>query len=182
MRTILAALLFAPSLAAAACFVHPDTGTTYCSAASECPQGTAWSHTQACVAAPVAAPTFCEGTASGSYSPTTSADINSKPVTFGGLGAPPAMWARVGGIVQVAGAVQYYALAAGVVQIHLSLPVATEFETFVDLAGTFAALFENSGGQVVGFVQGNTAVLHYPWARVGNEILRYSYTYRIKGC
>jgi hypothetical protein len=39
MRAYLLVLLL-PGLASAACYTHPDNGSTYCTVASECPTGT----------------------------------------------------------------------------------------------------------------------------------------------
>ena len=174
MRNILAALLFAPGLAAAVCFQHPDTGSTYCAEASECPAGTTWSPSQLCRAA--TAPPACTGVDSGSYLP------EAEPITsFQVLAAARADWIRVGAVVQVSGAVRMAATSAPA-QVLLNPPVPTVFTAVTDLSGIVSAMNRPYSGVVVAEKEGRQARIMYAPSEHFLETLLYAYTYRIMEC
>lgn len=129
-RIALAALLLVPGLAFAECYIHPDSGLTYCTAASECPANTAWSSTtQLC--APGGAPAAGPFKSSNSYVPTVLHSSN-----LGEIVMHKAIWSRNGNVITVNGAFIFRAAAAGFVRIVLSPPIATVFASAWDVAGT----------------------------------------------
>lgn len=174
MKALLAALLLAPLTAAAACFIHPDTGTSHCSSAAECPSGsTGWNPaTWACTAPPA-----CAGADSGAYTPGVERMINAYIV------APRrAFWTRVGAVVTVAGAVAFLPNGLGPTWFDLRLPIATTFSAEDDAAGVMATRGEEGVGIIA--VPGASTVrfLYLGTGQYVNEAGRYTYTYRIAEC
>jgi hypothetical protein len=179
MKIVLAALLFAPALDGASCFTHPETRTTYCAAASECPQGMAWSQqTQACMVA-TAAPT-CDGVDAGVTPPTalTEPAENARHVAAG-----PTTWIRVKGVVHATGIAQFVAVSDGMAQFYLSLPVPTTFRDSLSLSGAVSTPVEPVAISVAGLMDTEAVNFRIERARAGQHVvLQYSYAYPITGC
>lgn len=178
MRIIPVILLFLPLAAFAGCFVHPDTGVTYCTDASGCPAGTEWSQsTQACDVPRPGIAAICIGYDSGTYTPTPRPVQNVERVE-----ARRAMWTRVNEIVTVAGGVGVTPARAELTQVYLPLPIPTTLKHHDDLAGTLSGL-QGPSSTVVGDPGFSNARLLYnaPNARY-TDSLRYVYSYRIVEC
>lgn len=130
MRSFLAALLCLPSFTFASCFVHPDSGVTYCTAAQECPAGTVWSSSGACRVQAAAAPT------SGVYIPAIYYPEGLGVIVWSEPKA--AFWTRSGNIVTVAGSI-VQETSAGRAVFQAELPFPSRFPSQYGLAGIFTA-------------------------------------------
>ncbi len=178
MRSILAALLLMPAAALGQCYIHPDTGVTYCISASSCPAGTEWSQsTQACNAAPSPGLVkICTGFDSGTYTPAPWPAQN-----VSASSGRKAMWIRVNEIVTVAGAVLVTPESAGVTRVFLPLPVET-YLNLHDLVGTLSGP-DGSSPTLIRSSSGGEAQARFIAATALQTVaLRYTYTYVISEC
>ena len=181
LRVLIAVSLLLMSLdAGASCYFHAERNTTFCTQAAECPASVpAWNATtQECRVPLPPPPMNCTGTDAGTYTPRVTwvnpdNDVNASPMR--------AHWTRIGPIVAVQGKVLYTSFAEAPVQFEMDLPVASEFVGMDDLNGVVTSLYEARGGQVWNLVGGREANIYYISNR-HNEVLHYSYSYRIKGC
>lgn len=187
-RLTLAALLCLLSgLASASCFVHPETGLQHCTSASECAPGATWTpSTQACGGAQPVAPPTCTGTDSGSYVPErVDTNLEAGIAPQYGITLHEVHWIRVGPIVSVTGEVLATtdAPADGLVQFHLSAPVASRFADHFQLRGLLTTS-SGVGGKVLSFPDSISSV-RFNLSGVGapaTERIAYTYAYRITGC
>lgn len=189
MKRLLAALLFAaPISAGAVCYVHPSTGLTYCTAAAECPQGTAWSPQEQACEQPQqpATPPTCSGTDSGSYVPErVETGGEAGLASQFGVTSRAVHWIRVGPIVSVTGEVHATTDAPGdgLVQFHLSVPVPSIFADHFQLRGMLTTS-SGVGGKVLSF-PGSFSAVRFNLFGVGapaTERIDYTYSYRVTGC
>lgn len=178
MRIIPVILLFLPLAAFAGCFVHPDTGVTYCTSSSGCPVGTEWNpSTQACNVPKPGLAASCTGSDSGTYNPVP---LHIQNVAFST--GHRAMWIRVNEVVTVAGAVSLIPNGVGVTQVYIPLPVQTILRDHYDLAGTMAGL-DGTPSTVIADPLGSWARLFYTAdVALRNANLRYTFTYVISEC
>lgn len=178
-RLTFAVLLFVPRLAAAACFIHPDTGMQHCTSAAECAPGATWSpQTQAC--AVPAAEVACEGVDAGVAAPVIPAGLvhNARHVA-----ATPTTWLRVKGVVHATGIAQLVAVSDGMVQFYLSLPVQTTFRDSLSLSGAVSTPVEPVAISVAGLLGSDAVNFRIERARAGQHVvLQYSYAYPVTGC
>lgn len=112
---------------------------------------------------------------SGTYTPTLTGITNVAAST-----AYAARWIRIGNIVFVTGALDIDPTATGLVEIELTLPVASNFGTTVDLAGvTGAQLDPSRAGGISSVVATDKARLSFTTTTTTNLTSHYSYSYSV---
>lgn len=114
--------------------------------------------------------------ASGTYTPTATTVLNVSAVTV-----TDAQYMRVGSVVTVSGTISIDAVATGVAQVRMTLPIASNLSWSHQLAGVVVTMTTSPSqyGAVYGDAANNEAVFYVTANSISNNAHAYTFTYLI---